>query len=187
MHRRIRLNSSILVASAFAFCCGGTGCVFEGGHALRRVWIDYNTLATPAIFLEEIHHLPLRSSRTDQLRWMYNQGPTLTYDEDGLKAYREKQAGKSWMLMARQHFTGKDEFETKLRDSFPQPAPGVESQHSNDSQKFRPGFVPPAPEPLGESNKKNDLKKTKTPTLKSPPETDEKKSTRGPVALRLPR
>jgi|GEM_PF-6209318 len=198
MHWHTRLNSSIVILVAILLCCEGTGCLFEGGYVMRRAWFDYNTLKTPAIFLDETHHLPLRSSRTDQLRWMYNQGPTQTYDEIGMKAYHEKQQGKSWRMMARRHFTGQVESETRTYGSSHPPVPQGERRSSEANPPWSPGFVPPAPTPLRESNRKNNLKKSNQPTLERVPQNDnkfqkpnlapplpsnrKKKKTAGPVA-----
>lgn len=52
-----------------------TGCALESPLSIRRVWGDYNTLKTPALFYDTITHLPPDSLRVNEWRWMYNKGP----------------------------------------------------------------------------------------------------------------
>jgi hypothetical protein len=52
--------------------CFSSGCAFSGDHRILRLWADYNTLKTPALFIEETDHLPYHASRVKHYRWMYN-------------------------------------------------------------------------------------------------------------------
>ena len=52
--------------------CFSSGCAFSGDHRILRLWTDYNTLKTPALFIEETDHLPYHASRVKHYRWMYN-------------------------------------------------------------------------------------------------------------------
>ncbi len=51
-----------------------TGCAISDDQRIVRVWADYNTLKTPALFIEETDHLPYHASRIKHYRWMYNAG-----------------------------------------------------------------------------------------------------------------
>jgi hypothetical protein len=51
------------------------GCTIESPLAVRRVWADYNTLRTPAIYYEKTSRVPMDSARVRELRWIYNAGP----------------------------------------------------------------------------------------------------------------
>ena len=51
-----------------------TGCAISDEHRVLRVWADYNTLKTPALFIEETDHLPYHALRIKHYRWMYNAG-----------------------------------------------------------------------------------------------------------------
>lgn len=64
-----------IILFAGSFVLSICGCVFEGPSSVRRVWCDYNTLKTPAIYYEKIHHAPQRSHRVKQMRWMYGYVP----------------------------------------------------------------------------------------------------------------
>lgn len=52
-----------------------SGCALESPLSVRRVWADYNTLKTPAIYYDKISHLPPDSVRVKEMQWMYNKGP----------------------------------------------------------------------------------------------------------------
>ncbi len=52
-----------------------TGCALESPLSIRRVWGDYNTLKTPAVYYDKISHLPPDSVYAKEMRWMYNKGP----------------------------------------------------------------------------------------------------------------
>ncbi|GAB4139028.1 MAG: hypothetical protein Tsb009_07690 [Planctomycetaceae bacterium] len=55
-----------------------SGCVIEGPLSVRRIWMDKNTLNTPALYYDKIHHLPMSSPKVKQLRWMYGHPPMRT-------------------------------------------------------------------------------------------------------------
>lgn len=59
-----------MLAVVGALC--STGCVYRNGVSTCRFWADYNTLMTPAVFIEETDHLPYHEARVEHYRWMYN-------------------------------------------------------------------------------------------------------------------
>lgn len=52
-----------------------SGCAIEGRRGTLRFWADYNSLQTPALFVEQLSHYPDRDERVRHLRWMYNKPP----------------------------------------------------------------------------------------------------------------
>jgi len=60
----------LLVAMAIT-----SGCAYSGKYAVTRCWLDRNTLREPALFVEQIDHLPSRRADVEHYRWMYNAGP----------------------------------------------------------------------------------------------------------------
>lgn len=58
-----------------------TGCVRQGAHSIRRCWADFNTLHEPALFWEQVDHLPYDKRRVGQFRWMYGKDPGHQYDK----------------------------------------------------------------------------------------------------------
>ena len=65
-----RSQSLLLIGFAVLLC--GSGCVYRSPLRTCRLWADYNTLGTPAMFIEETDHLPYHAPRVERYRWMYN-------------------------------------------------------------------------------------------------------------------
>ena len=70
----MRVSRTVLFVIAAASITTA-GCVVESPLSVRRVWADFNTLNTPAVYYEKVSHLPMDSARVKELRWMYNAGP----------------------------------------------------------------------------------------------------------------
>jgi len=47
----------------------------QGNHAVRKFWIDYNTLRNPAMYVEQVDHLPYPAPQVGYYRWMYDKDP----------------------------------------------------------------------------------------------------------------
>ncbi|MEX0700688.1 MAG: hypothetical protein WD069_01190 [Planctomycetales bacterium] len=52
-----------------------TGCAARRDLAIVRCWADWNTLGTPAVYCEKLHHQPPSPARVETFRWMYGAGP----------------------------------------------------------------------------------------------------------------
>lgn len=50
-------------------------CTERGNHAVRKMWADYNTLRSPAFYLEQEDHLPYPAAQVAYYRWMYDKDP----------------------------------------------------------------------------------------------------------------
>ncbi|QDT35657.1 hypothetical protein [Stratiformator vulcanicus] len=70
--------------------CGSTGCVYSSRYVVTRCWADKNTLREPALFVEQIHHLPPTRADAEHYRWSYNAGP-------GSIPVHSPPAGASWV------------------------------------------------------------------------------------------
>jgi hypothetical protein len=71
-------NQFRMAILACGFCLCATGCGFEGPMSVRRIWVDHNTLNTPALYYDKIHHEPMDAPRVRQMRWMYGHSPART-------------------------------------------------------------------------------------------------------------
>ena len=70
-----RCVTRLLIAIMPAACAVLGGCALETKLAVHRVWCDYNTLRTPAMYYERTSREPMDSARVREIRWLYNAGP----------------------------------------------------------------------------------------------------------------
>jgi hypothetical protein len=66
---------SIILLGASLFTMSSCCCTERGPHAVRKAWLDYNTLRYPAIYLEQEDHLPYPAAQVAYYRWMYDKDP----------------------------------------------------------------------------------------------------------------
>ena len=66
------IASRLLAILGLAVALSATGCVYRNGVSTCRIWADYNTLMTPALYVEETDHLPYHAARIEHYHWMYN-------------------------------------------------------------------------------------------------------------------
>jgi hypothetical protein len=158
----------LLIGLAAVFC--GSGCVYRNGLSTYRVWADYNTLKTPALFIEETDHLPYHTPRVERFRWMYN------FDT---VAQRHGSVYSAGAFVPSQRNPPTREFSV--------PAPGVLPAENYLTPNMQ---IPPLPSQLPQQLKSIDDRPTRAPTpaipipqSPSPPPPPQRKTIDGPTAF----
>ncbi len=69
-----RLASFLLLCASLATL---SSCALTewGNHSVRMAWADYNTLRAPALYVEQVDHLPYTAPKVGYYRWMYDKDP----------------------------------------------------------------------------------------------------------------
>jgi hypothetical protein len=70
-----RVGHVLCVALFGALATLESGCVHRGVHSVHRWWADYNTLRAPALYFEQVDHLPYHAAHVGYFRWMYDRDP----------------------------------------------------------------------------------------------------------------
>ncbi len=66
---------AIVLCSASVVALSSCSLAERGNHAIRRVWVDYNSLRACALYLEQDDHLPYTAPKVGYYRWMYDKDP----------------------------------------------------------------------------------------------------------------
>lgn len=76
MFRQSRICSSrIMLLLLTVALLSQQGCVHRKKYSLSSMWMDYNTLRAPAIFIEKREHLPYKAHQVALFHWQYGVTP----------------------------------------------------------------------------------------------------------------
>lgn len=143
------------------------GCVLETPLAVRRVWIDYNTLRAPAFYYDKITHEPPHAAQVKETRWMYNRGP--------------HEIGPHSLIPPPQGMAPLPAGEPPLNAGPPPPLPEPPAAEGFDSEGFAPEHRPPSGPDAGTP----DVETLPPPPLPAEPES--RRTIRQPAATAPPR
>jgi hypothetical protein len=73
--RAMKRILSMVLLGVSLLAMSSCSCTERGNHAVRRMWVDYNTLRAPAFYVEQDDHLPYPATQVGYYRWMYDKDP----------------------------------------------------------------------------------------------------------------